>query len=101
MAGPPDGGAKRGRGGNTLVISSFKDLARDQGPFAGGKGRTLATLYRARYPVLDGLVILTAAFAGDDLRTEAWALGQAHLARLRRRSHDQGCAFAVRSCKPG
>ena len=66
------------------MIRSFKELAKDQGPSAGGKGRTLARLYQAGYRVPDGFIILPAAFAGDELTAEAWAQVQAHLARLRR-----------------
>jgi phosphohistidine swiveling domain-containing protein len=77
------------------MISSFRELADKQEPFAGGKGRTLARLYRAGYRVPDGFIILPAAFSGDDLTVEAWALVQTHLARLRKR--DQGGAFVVRS----
>jgi len=53
------------------MISSFKKLAKKQEPFAGGKGRTLARLYRAGYRVPDGFIILPAAFVGDDLTIEA------------------------------
>lgn len=77
------------------MISSFKELSREQARLAGGKGRTLARLYRAGYPVPDGFVVLPAAFAGDDLAPDAWPLVQAQLARLRRQ--DTGAAFAVRS----
>jgi phosphoenolpyruvate synthase/pyruvate phosphate dikinase len=81
------------------VISSFRELAAEQVPLAGGKGSTLARLYRAGYRVPDGFVILPAAFAGDELTSEAWALVQTHLARLRK--NDQGSALAVRSSALG
>jgi len=77
------------------MIISFRNLAEEQEPLAGGKGRTLARLYRAGYRVPDGLIILPAAFAGDDLRTEAHAELRTQLARLRK--HDRDAAFAVRS----
>jgi phosphohistidine swiveling domain-containing protein len=77
------------------MIRSFGELTKDEEPLAGGKGRTLARLYRAGYPVPDGFIILPAAFAGDDLAGEAWALVQLHLARLRK--EDKGGALAVRS----
>jgi rifampicin phosphotransferase len=77
------------------MISSFKKLAQKQEPFAGGKGRTLARLYRAGYRVPDGFIILPAAFVGDDLTMEAWALVQTQLARVRK--DHKGGAFAVRS----
>lgn len=77
------------------MISSFKTLTKHQAPFAGGKGRTLARLHRAGYPVPDGFIILPAAFVADELTMEAWALVQAQLARLRKA--DRGGAFVVRS----
>ena len=77
------------------MIRSFKELAKEQEPLAGGKGRTLARLYRAGYRVPDGFIILPAAFVDDDLTKEAWALVQTHLARLRK--NDRGGAFVVRS----
>ena len=77
------------------MISSFKKLTKEQVPFAGGKGRTLARLYQAGYRVPDGFVILPAAFADDDLTTEAWAQVQTQLARMRR--DDRDGTFAVRS----
>jgi phosphohistidine swiveling domain-containing protein len=89
------------------MISSFKKLAEKQEPFAGGKGRILAKLYQAGYRIPDGFIILAAkaaasmptAFVGDDLTMEAWALVQAHLARLRK--EEKGGAFAVRSSALG
>jgi phosphohistidine swiveling domain-containing protein len=77
------------------MITSFEKLARKDEPFAGGKGRTLARLYRAGYRVPDGFIILPAAFVGDDLTMEAWARVQTHLAHLRK--DDKGGAFVVRS----
>jgi phosphoenolpyruvate synthase/pyruvate phosphate dikinase len=77
------------------MISSFKKLAKEQAPFAGGKGRTLARLYQAGYRVPDGFILLPSAFAGDELTEEAWAQAQGHLARMRR--DDRAGSFAVRS----
>ena len=77
------------------MIGSFTKLAKEQEPFAGGKGRTLARLYQAGYRVPDGFIILPAAFVGDQLTTEAWVQVQAHLARMRRDARDG--SFAVRS----
>lgn len=77
------------------MISSFKKLAKEQEPFAGGKGRTLARLYQAGYRVPDGFIILPAAFVGDELTREAWAQVQTLLARMRRDAKDG--SFAVRS----
>jgi len=62
---------------------------------AGGKGGTLARLLQAGYPVPDGLIVLPAAFTGDELKAEAWAQIEAHLSRLRRGTPT--AAFAVRS----
>lgn len=78
-----------------IEVRSFKELTADQHSLAGGKGGTLVRLYQAGYPVPDGFVILSTAFAGDELRPEAWAHVQAHLARLRKEGRD--IAFAVRS----
>jgi len=77
------------------MISSFKMLAKEQEPLAGGKGRTLARLYQAGYRVPDGFIILPAAFVGDELTGEAWIEVQVHLVRMRRDARDG--SFAVRS----
>jgi phosphohistidine swiveling domain-containing protein len=82
------------------AVFSFDELPTERQASAGGKGGTLARLYQAGYPVPDGLVILPAAFAGDELppdalSAEAWAQLQAHLVRLR--GDDPHAAFAVRS----
>ena len=77
------------------MIRSFKELAKEQESLVGGKGRTLARLYRAGYRVPDGFIILRAAFVGDELTSEAWAQVQARLARMRR--DDKDGSFAVRS----
>jgi pyruvate,water dikinase len=77
------------------MLRSFKQLSVEQAPLAGGKGRTLARLYRAGYRVPDGFIILPAAFSGDELTGEAWAQVQAQLVRLRRNAIDD--SFAVRS----
>jgi rifampicin phosphotransferase len=77
------------------MIRSFKELAKEQDPLAGGKGRTLARLYRAGYRVPEGFIILPAAFVGDELTSEAWAQVQARLADMRR--GDKEGSFAVRS----
>ena len=77
------------------MISSFKKLAKEDEPFAGGKGRTLAKLYRAGYQVPNGFIILPAAFDGDDLKTDAWAQVQTHLTRFRK--DDKSSTFVVRS----
>jgi phosphohistidine swiveling domain-containing protein len=73
----------------------FDELPAEGQTSAGGKGSTLARLYQAGYPVPDGLVILPSAFNDDELRPEAWARVQVHLARLC--GNDPQAAFAVRS----
>jgi len=77
------------------MIRAFRKLAKEQEPFAGGKGRTLARLYQAGYQVADGFIILPTSFIGDELTTEAWEQVQAHLTRLRQ--DDRDGSFAVRS----
>ena len=42
------------------LVRTFDELTTEQGPSAGGKGGTLAGLYRAGYPVPQGFVILPA-----------------------------------------
>ena len=61
----------------------------------GGKGASLARLLRGGYPVPNGFIILPKAFAGDQLRMEAWVQVKSHLALLRREGKD--VTFAVRS----
>ena len=51
----------------------FEKLPPDEEKLAGGKGPTLARLFRAGWPVPPGLVILHTAFVGDDLAAPAWA----------------------------
>jgi len=77
------------------LIQSFNALTAEQRAAAGGKGGTLAQLYQAGYPVPDGFVILPAAFAGEELASEAWNQIRSRLRRLRKA--DKGIAFAVRS----
>jgi phosphohistidine swiveling domain-containing protein len=81
------------------TVCTFDKLTPDQRPVAGGKAGTLARLCQAGYPVPDGLVLLPAAFSGDDLSAEAWAQARAHVGRLR--GADPQAAFAVRSSAIG
>jgi phosphohistidine swiveling domain-containing protein len=81
------------------MIRAFNDLTKAQQPLAGGKGGRLAQLYQAGYPVPDGFVVLSAAFAGDDMIPEAWAQVRTHLARLR--AGEESTACAVRSSAIG
>ena len=78
------------------VITSFKELTGEQEPLAGGKGRTLARLYRAGYRVPDGFIILPAAFAGDELTHGSVGAG-ADTSRPPAESTIRDGAFAVRS----
>ena len=55
------------------MIRTFEELTPEQQSSAGGKGSALARLYQAGYPVPDGLVVLPAAFDGDEMLPEAWA----------------------------
>jgi len=73
----------------------FDELTAEQQALAGGKGGTLARLYQVGYPVPDGVVILSAAFEGDELSPDAWGVARSHLARLRKGNKD--LAFAIRS----
>ncbi|UCC64410.1 MAG: hypothetical protein JSV36_04955, partial [Anaerolineae bacterium] len=77
------------------MVRTFGELTAERQSLAGGKGGTLAQLYRAGYPVPDGFVILPTAFDGDELKPEAWAQVRAHLDRVRK--GDRRAAFAVRS----
>lgn len=77
------------------AVCFFRELSPAQEPLAGGKGRTLARLAQAGYPVPDGLVVLASAFEGDALPPAAWEQVAARLAKLRAGKPDR--AFAVRS----
>jgi phosphoenolpyruvate synthase/pyruvate phosphate dikinase len=79
---------------DTLVIG-FAQLTPELQASAGGKGGTLAKLFRTGYPVPDGFVILPPAFQDDKLSAEAWNQAQTMLDALRR-DHDYG-RFAVSS----
>lgn len=78
------------------VVRSFSELTRVEQPNAGGKGGTLARLYRSGYPVPDGFIILPGAFEGGELKPGVWGQVQKHLARMRS-TWDGSIAFAVRS----
>ena len=77
------------------LIRSLKQLPTEQWHEAGGKAGTLARLAQAGYPVPDGFVILSAAFADDELLPGAWQQVQAHLEHMRASHPD--ITFAVRS----
>ncbi len=66
------------------TIYRFDELLPEQQRSAGGKGGVLARLYQSGYPVPDGLVILPAAFAADELQPRSRRL----------RGNDHQAAFA-------
>src|SRR5262249_36193777 len=74
------------------MISSFQALPAAQAPLAGGKGRVLAQLYQAGYPVPNGFIVLTTAFDGDTLKPAAWEQARAALAALSAGQPDRACA---------
>ena len=80
---------------STATTLTFGDLTAEMRPAAGGKGGTLARLFRAGYPVPDGFVVFPGAFSGDELTSSAWTRVQAQLARMR--DENGSTAFAVRS----
>lgn len=77
------------------MIYSFSELPSHHFALAGGKGRVLAQLAQARYPVPDGLVVLPSAFEDNVLTSAAWTRTQTLLGALRSRNGQT--AFAVRS----
>jgi pyruvate,water dikinase len=80
----------------TDLVRGFNELSVAGQPLAGGKGGTLARLYQAGYPVPDGFIIMPAAFAGDELTSQAWSQVQEYLKRLREAANGMA-SFAVRS----
>jgi pyruvate,water dikinase len=76
------------------AVYAFGKLPPGEAVSAGGKGRALAQLWQAGFPVPDGCVVLPAAFAGDELTAEAWELTVAQLSRIRA---GQPLPLAVRS----
>ena len=81
---------------SSSLVQSFAQIQNQPLALAGGKGGTLARLYQAGYPVPQGICVLPAAFAGDELTLEGWAQVQEHLAGLRGAGAHE-IAFAVRS----
>ncbi|MBL8055564.1 MAG: hypothetical protein JNK29_02645, partial [Anaerolineales bacterium] len=82
------------------MIYTLSQLPAERQAAAGGKGRTLARLLQARYPVPPGFVLLPEAFAGDQLTPAAWEQASAYLAALRQAAAGPA-AFAVRSSALG
>lgn len=77
----------------------FRDLSGAEQELSGGKGKTLAYLYQRKFPVPDGMVILPAAFDGDELSAEACSQVRLRLKHLRQpRGHT---SFSVRSSALG
>ena len=77
-----------------LAVYAFGRLPPGEAVSAGGKGRSLAQLWQAGFPVPDGCVLLPAAFAGEALTAEAWERLRSQLSRLRA---GRSLLFAVRS----
>lgn len=75
-------------------VYAFNKLPTQDAPLAGGKGRALAELTQAGFPVPDGCILLTRAFVGDEITPEAWELTRAQIRQIRR---GKDTAFAVRS----
>jgi pyruvate,water dikinase len=73
----------------------FEEISPELHPEAGGKGRSLAKLYQAGYPVPEGFVILPSAFIAEGLKPEAWIEVKTHLDRIHSAHPD--IVFAVRS----
>ena len=84
----------RGRPDEMVLAFSRFPVEDAASNLAGGKGRVLAKLYQAGYPVPDGCILLPGAFARDELRPEAWEQVEKQLSRLRA---GKQTAFAVRS----
>ena len=82
----------RGRPGG--AVYAFGELPAEEANRAGGKGRALATLYQAGFPVPDGCILLPTAFDGDDLIPAAREKVRGQLERLRA---GKQISFAVRS----
>lgn len=82
------------RGHPGEMVYAFSRLPVEEAARAGGKGRVLARLYQAGYPVPDGCILLPDAFDQDDLLPAAWAQVKQQLTHLRA---GKAIAFAVRS----
>ncbi len=82
----------RGRSGGTVY--GFGKLPAEEASLAGGKGRVLAQLYQAGFPVPDGCILLPTAFDEDEMIPAAWEQVRGQLERLRA---GKQISFAVRS----
>lgn len=78
------------------VVFSFLRLPEEEAfsSKAGGKGKSLARLFKEGYPVPDGCVLLSSAFDDKGILPEAWQQVEAELFRLRKKG---ATSFAVRS----
>jgi pyruvate,water dikinase len=79
----------------TNTVMSFQELTSEHQALAGGKGGTLAKMFRDGYPVPEGFVVFPPAFQDETLSPEAWRQVQTQLHTLRK--HDEQSGFAVRS----
>jgi phosphohistidine swiveling domain-containing protein len=82
-----------------IGVRPFRELTGEELRSAGGKGENLARLFKAGYPVPDGLVILPHGFRRDELSPEAWAEVKALIGGIR--GDDREASFAVRSSALG
>jgi phosphohistidine swiveling domain-containing protein len=82
-----------------IGVKSFRELTSEELGSAGGKGGNLARLFKAGYPVPDGLVILPHGFRGEELSPEAWARVKTLIGGVR--EGDGEASFAVRSSALG
>jgi len=76
-------------------ILFFDEISPELHTEAGGKGRSLARIFQAGYPVPEGFVILPSAFAAEGLKPDAWEQVSAYLDQMR--SSHPDIVFAVRS----
>jgi hypothetical protein len=54
-----------------MMVVSFDEFQSEEN-LAGGKGATLARLFREGYPVPRGLIVLPTAFLDEEMMPEAW-----------------------------
>lgn len=77
------------------LVSFFSELGSEDQPYAGGKGSTLAHLYKKGYSVPNGFIIMPSAFDDNELTPEARADVQTCFTKMRKDYGD--IVFAVRS----
>lgn len=78
-----------------LPVYSFGEILESELVHAGGKGKSLARLVQAGYPVPEGVIILSTGFDRDELVPEAWERVKTFLGKTRQKYGD--ASFAVRS----